>query len=61
MNRSKKSFALRISSDLFAELKTLADAELRSINGQIEMLLREAVKRHKASQIIDKKIGRKIS
>lgn len=39
----KKSFPLRISPALFEELKRWADQEMRSVNGQIEYLLREAV------------------
>ncbi|MCA9756102.1 MAG: hypothetical protein KDA27_09890 [Candidatus Eisenbacteria bacterium] len=41
----KKAFALRIDPDLFEDLRRLADAEFRSVNGQIEYLLREAVDR----------------
>jgi len=40
---SRKSFLLRIDPDLWAELESWAAGELRSINGQIEYLLREAV------------------
>ena len=39
----RKSFLLRIDSDLWAELEGWAQTELRSVNGQIEYLLREAV------------------
>jgi hypothetical protein len=39
----KKAFLLRIDPDLWAELERLAAAELRSVNGQIEYLLREAL------------------
>jgi len=39
----RKSFLLRISPELWKELEQWAQAELRSINGQIEFLLREAV------------------
>lgn len=39
----KKSFALRIDPALWAELERLATADLRSVNAQIEFLLREAL------------------
>ncbi len=40
---SRKSFLLRISPDLWKEVETWAQSELRSVNGQIEYLLRQAV------------------
>jgi hypothetical protein len=39
----KKSFLLRIDPQLWAELERLAAAELRSVNAQMEFLLREAL------------------
>jgi hypothetical protein len=45
MDDERKAFPLRISKDLFDQLKAWADQEMRSVNGQIEYLLREAVKR----------------
>jgi len=39
----RKSFLLRIDGDLWAELERWAQDELRSVNGQIEYLLRQAV------------------
>jgi hypothetical protein len=41
----KKAFLLRIDPALWAELERLAAAELRSVNAQIEFLLREALER----------------
>jgi hypothetical protein len=41
----RKAYLLRIDPDLWAELERLAQAELRSVNGQIEYLLREALER----------------
>jgi hypothetical protein len=41
---ARKAFALRISPALYEELKTWADAEFRSVNGQIEFLLQRAVR-----------------
>jgi hypothetical protein len=40
---SRKSFLLRIDPELWAEIESWAAAELRSVNGQIEYLLRQAV------------------
>ncbi len=39
----KKSFLLRVSPDLLEALAHWADDELRSLNGQIEYLLRDAL------------------
>jgi len=41
----RKAYLLRIDPDLWAEIERLAQAELRSVNGQIEYLLREALAR----------------
>ncbi len=43
----RKSFLLRIAPDLWAELESWANDELRSVNGQIEYLLRQAVNKRK--------------
>lgn len=40
---ARKPFLLRIDPALWAELEAWAQAELRSVNGQIEYLLRQAV------------------
>lgn len=46
----KKEYLLRIDADLWAELQAWAAHELRSVNGQIEYLLRDAVsKRRRAT------------
>lgn len=45
MDDERKAFPLRISKSLFDQLKSWADQEMRSVNGQIEYLLREAVRR----------------
>ncbi len=39
----KKSFLLRISPELYDALAAWAGEELRSMNGQIEFLLRQAL------------------
>jgi hypothetical protein len=41
----RKAYLLRIDPDLWAEVERLAQSELRSVNGQIEYLLREALAR----------------
>ena len=46
----RKSFLLRIDPKLWAELEAWAQQDLRSINAQVEFLLRDAVaRRRKAS------------
>ena len=40
----RKAFLLRIDPALFAEIEKWAADELRSVNGQVEYLLREAVR-----------------
>ncbi|MBI4664725.1 MAG: Arc family DNA binding domain-containing protein [Verrucomicrobia bacterium] len=47
---SRKSFLLRIDPELWKELEKWAADELRSINAQIEYLLKQAVLRRKKSQ-----------
>ena len=45
--KTKKQVPLRLSPTLYAELMRWADDEFRSLNGQIEFLLTECVKRKK--------------
>jgi hypothetical protein len=40
----KKSFLLRVDPVLWAEIERLAAAELRSVNAQVEYLLRDALR-----------------
>jgi hypothetical protein len=40
----RKSFLLRIDPDLLQHLQRWADDELRSLNGQIEFLLRKSLR-----------------
>ena len=42
---SRKAFLMRIDPALWAELERAAAADLRSVNGEIEYLLREALRR----------------
>ena len=45
----RKPFLLRLPPVLWKELEKWAADELRSVNGQMEYLLREAVAKRKAS------------
>jgi hypothetical protein len=47
---SRKPFLLRIDPELWAELERWAMDELRSVNGQIEYLLKQAVTKRKGLQ-----------
>ena len=47
--KQRKAFLLRIDPALHEELEGWAQQELRSLNGQIEYLLKEAVQRRKHS------------
>jgi hypothetical protein len=49
----KKQIPLRVSDKLYAELVKWAEDDFRSINGQIEYLLTESVKKRK-KKIADK-------
>ena len=40
---AKKAFALRLDEQMLLALQRWADDEFRSVNGQIEFLLREAL------------------
>jgi len=42
---AKKSFLLRIDPALWMEVERLAQAELRSVNAEVEYLLRDALAR----------------
>ncbi len=44
---ARKTFLLRITPELWDELNRWAGQELRSVNGQIEFLLRRAVEERK--------------
>jgi hypothetical protein len=45
----RKTFLLRIDPELWKELEAWAQAELRSVNGQVEFLLKQAVQKRKRS------------
>ncbi|MFA0815303.1 MAG: Arc family DNA-binding protein [Anaerofustis sp.] len=46
-DKEKKQILLRVSSTLWKDLAEWAEDDFRSINGQIEYLLSEAVKKRK--------------
>ena len=45
MSAEKKAYPLRISADVLDATQRWAEDELRSVNAQIEYLLREALRR----------------
>lgn len=50
----KKQLLLRLSPSLWEDLASWAEDDFRSINGQIEFLLNEAVKQRRKSNKKDK-------
>ncbi len=50
MAEERKSFLLRLPPELWKEIEKWAADELRSVNGQIEYVLRQAVRERKGSQ-----------
>lgn len=54
----KKSLLLRLSPRMWEEINRWAEEEFRSVNGQIEYILQEAInKRHKAKRSDNDKEG----
>jgi hypothetical protein len=49
MAEERKAFLLRIDPELWSELESWAADELRSVNGQVEYVLRQAVQKRKKS------------
>lgn len=49
----KKSFLLRINPELWREIEAWAQDELRSVNGQVEYLLKQAVIKRKRTATAD--------
>jgi hypothetical protein len=47
--KARKAYLLRIDPALWAELETWAQDELRSVNGQVEMILKQAVTKRKGA------------
>jgi len=48
IEKEKKQVPLRLSAQLYGELAAWAEDDFRSLNGQIEYLLTEAVRRRKS-------------
>jgi hypothetical protein len=46
MSSERKPYALRISADVLEAVQRWADDELRSVNAQIEYVLREALRKN---------------
>ena len=46
----RKPFLLRIDPALWAELEAWAQADLRSVNGQIEWVLKQALQKRKGAR-----------
>ena len=46
----KKAFVLRVNPEMLKELEAWAQQDFRSLNGQIEFLLSEALKKQKRSK-----------
>ena len=54
-DNGKKQVPLRLSNKLYAEIAAWAEDDFRSVNGQIEYLLTECVKRRKGKKEGDNK------
>ncbi len=52
--KAKKQVPLRLSSELYDKLAAWAEDEFRSVNGQIEYLLTECVKKRYGDKTKDK-------
>ena len=50
----RKSFLMRIDPALWAQLEAWAQDDLRSVNGQVEYLLRQAVDKRKGGAAADR-------
>lgn len=49
MGKQRKNYPLRLPADLFEEIRRWAEQEMRSVNGQMEYILRQAVNARKNS------------
>ena len=56
----RKSFLLRIDPGLWADLEAWAQDDLRSVNGQIEYLLKQAVQKRKGERPRGTEPGRNV-
>ncbi|MEO0057241.1 MAG: hypothetical protein RIT17_691 [Pseudomonadota bacterium] len=55
---AKKAFPLRLDPALYDAVQRLADADLRSVNAEIEVLLREALARRGVKAEVSKSAKR---
>jgi hypothetical protein len=53
---SKKAFPLRINADVLAAMQRWADDDLRSVNAQIEYVLRDTLVKHGRVKLVQKVI-----
>ena len=56
-DKQKKQVPLRLSPKLFAELSEWAETDFRSLNGQIEYLLTECVRKRKKGRKTEQEEG----
>lgn len=54
-SEDRKAFLLRIDARLWTELEAWAGEELRSVNGQIEFLLRQVVQQRRHRRQVEEK------
>jgi len=54
---AKKPFLLRIDPQLWKELEKWAQDELRSVNAQVEYILKQAVQKRKGLLVSEQKVG----
>ena len=53
---SKKAYPLRISTDVLAAMQRWADDDLRSVNAQIEYVLRDALVKQGRVKLVQKAV-----
>lgn len=51
---AKKAFPLRINADVLAAMQRWADDDLRSVNAQIEYVLRDTLVKHGRVKLVQK-------
>ena len=56
MSEKKKAYPLRINANILAAMQRWADDELRSVNAQIEFVLREALLKQQRIKLVEKVI-----
>ncbi|MCX6557952.1 MAG: Arc family DNA-binding protein [Candidatus Aminicenantes bacterium] len=54
---AKKSFLLRLSQEMWEELERWAADDFRSVNGQIESILNEAINRRRKKAPVPAPLG----